>query len=203
MLPGILVSKKWSTDHTKRAKWKTDISKELLYEFLQQQFDNLLYRKFLIFSLNAFYSPDIRKKPHSFTSPIYHLWIQAQVLTSLCMKVQSCSAPLVELCAFPYSPQIPHQLWLGQWMAGWCQQTPEDFVRSGKSLWPESGVCSKQSHQAAGKAFLCSHQIAFDLKKINNSPVKESLQSAPNILTSIFFLLVCFLMKWFLIVPVV
>lgn len=144
-----------------------------------------------------------QKKPHSFTSPIYHYWTQAQVLTSLCMKVQSCSAPLVELCAFPSSPQIPHQLWLGQWMAGWCQQTPEDFVRSGKSLWPESGVCSKQSHQAAGKAFLCSHQIAFDLKKINNSPVKESLQSAPNILTSIFFLLVCFLMKWLLIVPVV
>lgn len=62
MLPGLLVSKKWSTDHTKRAKWKTDIGKELLYEFLQQQFDNLLYRKFLIFSLNVFYSPDIRKK---------------------------------------------------------------------------------------------------------------------------------------------
>lgn len=62
MLPGILVSKKWSTDHTKRAKWKTDISKEVLHEFLQQQFNNLLYRKFLIFSLNVFYSPDIRKK---------------------------------------------------------------------------------------------------------------------------------------------
>lgn len=46
MLPGILVSKKWSTDHTKRAKWKTDMREELLHEFLRQQFNNLLYRKF-------------------------------------------------------------------------------------------------------------------------------------------------------------